>query len=145
VSEDIVMADVERTIDVLLGLRATSVRTALDDFGAGQAAMRHLRHLHLDALKIDRSFVMRLMRDERDAAIVRSLVDLGRRLGVRVIAEGVDHADAWAALADWGCDEAQGHFVAEPMPAPELETWLRRLPDRPPHLPDARLWAAVWR
>jgi diguanylate cyclase (GGDEF)-like protein len=143
VSEDIVMADVERTTDVLLGLRATSVRTALDDFGAGQAAMRHLRSLELDALKIDRSFVMRLIHDERDAAIVRSLVDLGRRLGVRVIAEGVDHADAWTALADWGCDEAQGHFVAEPMPARDLETWLRRLPESPPHLADARLWAAL--
>jgi diguanylate cyclase (GGDEF)-like protein len=145
VSEDVMMADVERTTDVLLGLRATSVRTALDDFGAGPAAMGHLKHLELDALKIDRSFVMRLSRDARDAAIVRSLVDLGHRLGLRVVAEGVDSAESWAALVDWGCDEAQGHFVAEPMPAAELETWLQRLPERPPHLPDTRLWAAVWR
>ena len=82
VSEDIVMADVERTVDVLVGLRAIGVCTALDDFGAGRAGLAHLKELHVDVLKIDRSFVMRVARDERDAAIVHSLIDLGRRLGV---------------------------------------------------------------
>jgi EAL domain-containing protein (putative c-di-GMP-specific phosphodiesterase class I) len=88
VSEDVVMADVDRTIDVLVGLRAISVRTALDDFGAGQAALGHLHQLEVDTLKIDRSFVMRLGREDRNAAIVHSLVDLGRRLSLRVVAEG---------------------------------------------------------
>jgi diguanylate cyclase (GGDEF)-like protein len=143
VSEDVVMADVERTIDVLVGLRSIQVRTALDDFGAGQAALGHIKQLQVDALKIDRSFVMRLADDPRDAAIVHSLVDLGRRLGVQVVAEGVETAAAWAMLADWRCDEAQGHFVGRPMAAPELEQWLERLAERPPHFPDARLWAAV--
>ena len=126
VSEEIVMADVERTVDVLVGLRAIGVGTALDDFGAGRAGLGHLKELHVDVLKIDRSFVMRISHDERDAAIVRSLVDLGRRLGVRVVAEGVDHAEACDLLAEWGCDEIQGHYLARPMPAPELEQWLRR-------------------
>jgi diguanylate cyclase (GGDEF)-like protein len=126
VSEEIVMADVERTVDVLVGLRAIGVCTALDDFGAGRAGLGHLKLLHVDVLKIDRSFVMRVSQDERDAAIVRSLVDLGRRLGVRVVAEGVDHAECRELLADWGCDEIQGHHLARPMPAPELERWLRR-------------------
>jgi EAL domain-containing protein (putative c-di-GMP-specific phosphodiesterase class I) len=143
VSEDVVMADVERTTDVLVGLRATAVRTALDDFGAGQAALGHIKQLQVDALKIDRSFVMRMVQDDRDGAIVHSLVDLGRRLGVRVVAEGVETAEAWARLADWRCDEAQGYFVCRPMPAPQLAQWLARLAERPPHFPDARLWAAV--
>jgi len=126
VSEEIVMADVERTVDVLVGLRAIGVRTALDDFGAGRAGLGHLKELHVDVLKIDRSFVMRVSEDARDAAIVRSLVDLGRRLGVRVIAEGVDGAECCDLLAEWGCDEIQGHYLARPMPAADLELWLRR-------------------
>ena len=125
VSEDIVMADVERTVDVLVGLRAIGVSTALDDFGAGRAGLAHLKELHVDVLKIDRSFVMRIARDERDAAIVHSLMDLGRRLGVRVVAEGVDSPEACELLGLWGCDEIQGHFLARPMPAPALERWLR--------------------
>jgi diguanylate cyclase (GGDEF)-like protein len=143
VSEDVVMADIERTIDVMVGLRAISVRTALDDFGAGHAALVHLSQLEVDTLKIDRSFVTRLGQEDRDAAIVHSLVDLGRRLRVRVVAEGVESAHAWELLAEWRCDEAQGHFVAPPMSGPQLATWLRRLPERQPPLPDARLWAAV--
>ena len=126
VSEDIVMADVERTVDVLVGLRAIGVRTALDDFGAGHAGLGHLKQLHVDVLKIDRSFVGRIAHDERDAAIVRSLVDLARRLGVRVVAEGVDSVEGCTLLADWGCDEIQGHYLARPMPADELQEWLRQ-------------------
>ena len=128
VSEDIVMADVERTVDVLVGLRAIGVRTALDDFGAGHAGLGHLKQLHVDVLKIDRSFVGRIAHDERDAAIVRSLVDLARRLGVRVVAEGVDSVEGCALLTEWGCDEIQGHYLARPMPAVELEEWLRSVP-----------------
>jgi len=126
VSEDIVMADVDRTIDVLVGLRAIGVRTALDDFGAGHAGLGHLKQLHVDVLKIDRSFVGRVAHDERDAAIVHSLVDLARRLGVRVVAEGVDSVEGCALLSEWGCDEIQGHYLARPMPAHELEQWLRQ-------------------
>ena len=90
VSEDVVMADPERTLEVLGGLRAIGVATALDDFGAGHVSLGHLKQLDLDELKIDRSFVMRLADDERDAAIVHATVDLGRRLGMRVVAEGVE-------------------------------------------------------
>ena len=125
VSEDIVMADVDRTVDVLVGLRAMGVRTALDDFGAGHAGLGHLKQLHVDVVKIDRSFVGRVVHDERDAAIVHSLVDLARRLGVRVVAEGVDSVEGCALLTEWGCDEIQGHYLARPMPAVELERWLR--------------------
>jgi len=143
VSEDVVMADVERTVEVLMGLRQIGVRTALDDFGAGHSALAHLRDLRIDELKIDRSFVMRLIEDECDAAIVQSIVDLGRRLGLNVVAEGVESDEAWALLARWGCDEAQGHLLGRPMAAGELAMWLRQLAQRPHALPDPRLWAAV--
>jgi diguanylate cyclase len=130
VSEDVVMADIERTVDVLAGLRRIGVRTALDDFGAGHCSLSHLKQLDVDALKIDRSFVMRLTHDDHDAAIVHTLVDLGRRLGLRVVAEGVESAEAWERLAAWGCAEAQGHFLGRPMAVDELAAWLQRRAER---------------
>jgi diguanylate cyclase (GGDEF)-like protein len=137
VSEDVVMADVERTVDVLRGLRAIGVRTALDDFGAGHAALSHLKQLDVDTLKIDCAFVMRVAQDERDAAIVQSLVDLGRRLGLRVVAEGIETREGWELLAGWGCDEGQGHLLARPMPADKLAAWLRERAQSP-RSPSAR-------
>ena len=137
VSEDVVMADVERTVDVLRGLRAVGVRTALDDFGAGHTALGHLKQLDVETLKIDCSFVIRMAQDERDAAIVQSLVDLGRRLGLRVVAEGVETREAWELLVRWGCDEAQGHLLGRPMPADELVLWIRQLARHPTVVPDA--------
>jgi diguanylate cyclase (GGDEF)-like protein len=126
VSEDVVMADPERTLGVLAGLRSIGVATALDDFGAGHASLGHLRVLEVDELKIDRSFVMRMAHDERDAAIVHATVDLGRRLGMRVVAEGVETIEAWDALAGLACDEAQGFYLCEAMPAGALAGWLEQ-------------------
>jgi diguanylate cyclase (GGDEF)-like protein len=145
VSEDVVMADPERTLDVLAALRDIGVLTSLDDFGAGHASLGHLKQLRVDELKIDRSFVMRLLEDEKDAAIVHTTIDLGRRLGLRVVAEGVESFEAWARLAAWVCDEAQGHFLARPMPAGELTAWLARLDHEPADPADARPWAAIQR
>jgi diguanylate cyclase (GGDEF)-like protein len=125
VSEDAVMADPERTLEVLRELRKIGVATALDDFGAGHVSLGHLRQLGVDELKIDRSFVMRLEHDARDAAIVHTTVDLGRRLGMRVVAEGVETSEAWDALALLSCDEAQGFFLGRPMTATALAGWMR--------------------
>ena len=124
VSEDVVMADPDRTIDVLRRLRDLGVRIALDDFGAGHSSLSHLTQLHLDELKIDRSFVQRMDRSQPHGAIVRSSIDLGRRLHLRVVAEGVESAETWDTLAAWGCQEAQGFYLARPMPAGEVRGWL---------------------
>ncbi len=125
VSEDVVMADPERTLEVLAGLRAIGVATALDDFGAGHASLGHLKALQVDELKIDRSFVGSLPGDERDAAIVYATVELARRLGMRVVAEGVESAENWDALARLLCDEAQGFYLSRPLTATALRGWLR--------------------
>jgi EAL domain-containing protein (putative c-di-GMP-specific phosphodiesterase class I) len=130
VSEDVVMADPERTLEVLAALRKIGVATALDDFGAGHVSLGHLKQLDLDELKIDRSFVMKLATDDRDAAIVHATVDLGRRLGMRVVAEGVETPEAWDALAGLHCDEAQGFYLGRPMTASALAGWLRELGPR---------------
>jgi EAL domain-containing protein (putative c-di-GMP-specific phosphodiesterase class I) len=125
VSEDVVMADPERTLEVLAALRQIGVATALDDFGAGHASLGHLKALEVDELKIDRSFVGSLPGDERDAAIVYATVELGRRLGMRVVAEGVESAENWDALARLLCDEAQGFYLSRPLTATALRGWLR--------------------
>src|SRR4051794_2785841 len=141
VSEEVVMADPDRTLGVLAALRDIGVVTALDDFGAGHASLGHLRQLHVDELKIDRSFVLGLMDDERDAAIVQTAVDLARRLGLRVVAEGVERLEVWARLAEWACDEAQGFFLSHPLPPDALAEWLAQL-DRRPEAP-GRPWVTA--
>ena len=126
VSEDVIVADPERTLDVLARLRALGVMLALDDFGAGQSSLAHLKNLHLDELKIDRSFVLELAAGTADLAIVRSTVDLGHRLGLRVVAEGAATPEAWELLTQCGCDVAQGDLLARPMPVADLDAWLAR-------------------
>jgi diguanylate cyclase len=126
VSEDVIVADPERTLDVFERLRALGVRLALDDFGAGQSSLGHLKHLRLDELKIDRSFVLELTAATADLAIVRSTIDLGHRLGLRVVAEGAATHEAWELLGECGCDEAQGDLLARPMPAEDLAAWFAR-------------------
>jgi diguanylate cyclase (GGDEF)-like protein len=125
VSEDAVMADPERSLEVLRELRAIGVATALDDFGAGHVSLGHLKQLSVDEIKIDRSFVLRLAEDARDAAIVHTTVDLGRRLGMKVVAEGVETVEAWDTLAGLQCDEAQGFYLGRPMTATALAGWMR--------------------
>jgi EAL domain-containing protein (putative c-di-GMP-specific phosphodiesterase class I) len=130
VSEDAVMADPGRSLEVLRELRAIGVATALDDFGAGHVSLAHLKLLGVDELKIDRSFVIRVADDARDAAIVHSTVDLGRRLGLGLVAEGVESPEAWDLLAVLSCDEAQGFYLGRPMTATALAGWLRELGPR---------------
>jgi diguanylate cyclase (GGDEF)-like protein len=125
VSEDVIMADPERTLEVLAGLRAIGVGTALDDFGAGHASLGHLKALEVDELKIDRSFVIGLPEDERDVAIIYATVELARRLGMRVVAEGVESSEGWDTLARLLCDEAQGFYLSRPLTASALGGWLR--------------------
>jgi EAL domain-containing protein (putative c-di-GMP-specific phosphodiesterase class I) len=143
VSEELIMSDPERTLGVLAGLRRIGVSTALDDFGAGHTSLGHLKELRVDELKIDRSFVIRLLEDDRDAAIVQTAVDLARRLGLRVVAEGVESLAIWAKLTEWVCHEAQGHFLAHPMPARELQEWLAQLDRRPVDPANGRPWVTM--
>jgi EAL domain-containing protein (putative c-di-GMP-specific phosphodiesterase class I) len=112
---------------VLARLREIGVAVSLDDFGAGHSSLAHLKQLSVDKLKIDQSFVLNMADDPHNAAIVRSTVDLGHRLHLHVIAEGVETHAAWELLSDYACDHAQGHLVARPMPAETLATWLHAI------------------
>jgi diguanylate cyclase (GGDEF)-like protein len=123
--------DRERVLAVLAQLRAMGVRLALDDFGMGFASLRHLGHLPLDALKIDRSFVASLGNAPAHA-IVRCVIELAHRMGLRVVAEGVESESQLATLRELGCDEVQGHVLGRPLAAAEVIPWLVAHTDRRP-------------
>jgi diguanylate cyclase (GGDEF)-like protein len=124
-TEETIMTDPERAQDVLARLSELGIDLSLDDFGTGYSSLSMLKRLPVRELKIDRSFVMDLLDDPGDAAIVRSTVDLARNLGLRVVAEGVENAATWDLLAEWGCDLAQGYHLSRPVPEAELVNLLR--------------------
>jgi hypothetical protein len=101
------------------------VRMAIDDFGTGYASLAHLRHLPLDVIKIDPSFVAGLGHEDTLTLLTRTVVQLGRELGLRVIAEGIEQAGQLAMLRGMGCDYGQGFLVARPMAAPSVEALIR--------------------
>jgi EAL domain-containing protein (putative c-di-GMP-specific phosphodiesterase class I) len=109
--------------EVLSRFNAMGVRLSLDDAGRA-ASFAALRILPLDEIKIDIGFVHGLGRSRTDAALVRGMIDIGHALGLTVVAEGVETRDAWRVLHDWGCDYAQGFYVASPRRAEELMEWL---------------------
>jgi EAL domain-containing protein (putative c-di-GMP-specific phosphodiesterase class I) len=110
----------------LARLDRLGIAIALDDFGTGYSSMLHLRRLPLKEVKIDRSFVLGVATDPDDAAIVRSMIDLARALGLRIVAEGVEDERTWRMLVEAGCDLAQGWYFARPMPPERLLEWLTR-------------------
>ena len=124
VTEGSLFAESHRAAATLLRLDELGVALSLDDFGTGWSSLGHLRRLPVQELKVDRSFVQRMAADARDAAIVRSVVDLGVGLGMRVVAEGVEDSATWRLLAEMGCDEAQGWLLSRAEPAEVLTPWL---------------------
>ncbi len=128
ITESIVLSDPVRTKRVLDKLSAMGIRLSIDDFGTGYSSLAYLSHLPVDEIKIDRSFVMNMAQCDNDAVIVRSTIDLGRNLGLQVVAEGVETEQAWDELSQLGCNLAQGYYLSRPVPAAELTQWMRRRP-----------------
>ncbi|MBO0892828.1 MAG: EAL domain-containing protein, partial [Acidimicrobiales bacterium] len=124
VTEGSIMGDPRRALETLGQLRALGVHLAIDDFGAGQSSLSYLQRLPVDMLKIDQSFVLGLADQHVNDAIVRLTVELGQALGLLVVAEGVEDQATWERLRAMGCEAAQGHFLARPMPPEALVAWL---------------------
>jgi len=124
ITESTIMADPARAMSVLTRLSEMGIRLSIDDFGVGYSSLSYLKQLPVDEIKIDRSFVAQMDDDEDDAFIVRSTIDLGRNLGLNVVAEGVETEAVWEELSELGCDYAQGWFLGRPMPAADLAEWL---------------------
>ena len=123
-TEGFLMGDSGRSIAVLDALSNVGVGLSIDDFGTGYSSLSYLKRLPIEEIKIDRSFVMQMQVDANDYMIVRATVDLGRNLGLRVVAEGVEDLATFDRLADFGCDEAQGYYISRPVSAVEFTRWL---------------------
>jgi EAL domain-containing protein (putative c-di-GMP-specific phosphodiesterase class I) len=124
ITESSVMSDMSRSTRVLDDLAAIGVHLSVDDFGTGYSSLAYLQQLPVREIKIDKSFVFALTNRAEDATIVRSVVDLGHNLGLRVVAEGVEHGAVWEHLAAIGCDVAQGYYLSRPMAEPQLRDYL---------------------
>jgi EAL domain-containing protein (putative c-di-GMP-specific phosphodiesterase class I) len=110
-------------VSILKRLDDMDINISVDDFGMGYSSLSYLKRLPISEIKIDKSFISHLTRDMDDAMIVRSIVDLGRNLGMSVVAEGVEDVATWRRLAELGCDSAQGYYLSRPIPATEMTAW----------------------
>jgi len=125
-TESAIVADMAHTAAVLTRLAVLGVGIVIDDYGTGYSSLAYLKRLPIDEIKIDQSFVRYLTTNETDATIVASTIGLGHSLGLRVVAEGAEDAETVARLIALGCDAAQGYYWSRPLPAHELERWLRQ-------------------
>lgn len=126
VTETGLMEDISTAAQHLLSLRRSGALIAIDDFGTGYSSLSYLKSLPLDKIKIDKSFVQDLLDDDDDATIVRAIIQLGKSLGMQVIAEGVETAEQEAYIISEGCHEGQGYHYSKPLPARELGLYLKQ-------------------
>ena len=123
VTESTIMNDPSRAVHVIGRLRELGVRIAVDDYGTGYSSLAYLKRLHVDELKIDKSFIMNMLADDNDEVIVRSTVELGHNLGLQVVAEGVEDAEVWQRLLPLGCDVIQGYHLSRALAADPFTAW----------------------
>jgi diguanylate cyclase (GGDEF)-like protein/PAS domain S-box-containing protein len=124
-TETFLMQDSKSTALVLSAIKELGVQLALDDFGTGYSSLSYMRRFPIDTLKVDRSFVRDLTMDASDASVVSAVINMGKSLHMRVVAEGVEAPDQLAFLKQHGCSEAQGYYFSQPLKAPEFADWMR--------------------
>lgn len=128
VTESAVMQDPAQAIGVLEELKRMKLTLSIDDYGTGYSSLSYLKKLPIDELKIDRSFVMGLATSAQDQILVRSTIDMGHSLGLKVTAEGVEDEASADLLRAFGCDLAQGYFFSRPIPVEELDRFIQVSP-----------------
>jgi diguanylate cyclase len=128
ITESVIMADPAHALDILTRISRTGVALSIDDFGTGYSSLAYLKKLPVNAVKIDKSFVMHMTEDQNDAQIVRSTIDLAHNLGMKVIAEGVEDREIWECLLSLGCDQAQGYYMSRPLSAADMTKWFSDSP-----------------
>lgn len=124
VTESGAMKDLPATLRLMEQLRVLGIRFSIDDFGTGHSSLAHLKRLPVDEVKIDRSFIKELELHCDDDVIVRSTINLGHALNLKVVAEGVEVESSWETLGRLGCDLIQGYFVSKPLPLPQFNEWM---------------------
>ncbi|MDX2143434.1 MAG: phosphodiesterase, partial [Rhodospirillaceae bacterium] len=121
ITESAVMEDPKQSMEVLSGLHKMGLTLSIDDYGTGYSSMSYLKSLPVQEIKIDKSFVLKLASNKGDEILVRSTIDLGHNLGLKVTAEGVEDQASLDILKKYGCETGQGYFVSKPIPAPDFE------------------------
>ncbi|WP_236233109.1 putative bifunctional diguanylate cyclase/phosphodiesterase [Pseudomonas tohonis] len=124
VTESAVMGDPVQALRVLNGLRDLGISLSVDDFGTGYSSLAQLKSMPVQELKIDQSFIRELDETSEDAVIVRSTIEMSHSLGLKVVAEGVEHAHSLRLLERWRCDTAQGYLISRPLSASAFEAWI---------------------
>ena len=125
ITESAVMAEPGRVLETMHRLRSVGVRFSIDDFGTGYSSLSYLQRLPVEEIKIDRSFIAQLAKDEGSAAIVRATIELAGSLGLEVVAEGVEDEATLQILMQLGCSTAQGYHISRPLPVEEIAGWIR--------------------
>jgi EAL domain-containing protein (putative c-di-GMP-specific phosphodiesterase class I) len=128
ITETMVIGESQRSIEVVQSLVELGVKLSCDDFGTGYSSLSRLRRLPIDEIKVDRSFVARMADDDTDRAITRSVLSLGRGLGLITVAEGVEDRSGWDILKAYGCDQAQGFLVSRPLAPDKFREWMTNQP-----------------
>ncbi|MGJ8619062.1 MAG: EAL domain-containing protein [Methylophilaceae bacterium] len=123
ITESSVMDDPVLSEQTLIKLADMGLKISIDDYGTGYSSLTYLKKLPVEELKIDKSFVLKVDQNEHDATIVRSTIDLGHNLNLKVVAEGIENEASWQMLSQMGCDIGQGYFMAKPMSADDFEAW----------------------
>ncbi len=123
ITESSIMDDPERALETVERIAKMGIQLSIDDFGTGYSSLAYLKRLPVNELKIDRSFVMDIERDQDDVTIVKSTIELGHNLGLKVVAEGIENQKVWDILKMLGCDYGQGYFMGKPMAAEKLLDW----------------------
>jgi EAL domain-containing protein (putative c-di-GMP-specific phosphodiesterase class I) len=129
ITETMVVGESQRSLEVVQGLVEMGIKISCDDFGTGYSSLARLRRLPINEIKVDRSFVARMAADDTDRAITRSVLALGRGLGLTTVAEGVEDREGWNILRAFGCDQAQGFLVSRPLAADKFREWMARQPE----------------
>lgn len=127
-TESAVMTDPIKAIECIRQLAHAGVQISIDDFGTGYSSMTSLKDLMVAKIKIDRSFVRDMTSRHSDEVIVRSTIELGHNLGLKVVAEGVEDQNSWDRLKVLGCDSAQGYYMSKPLPPETLSEWVKKSP-----------------
>jgi EAL domain-containing protein (putative c-di-GMP-specific phosphodiesterase class I) len=128
ITESTIMAESPRTLETLQKLRALDVRLSIDDFGTGYSSLAYLHRLPVHEMKIDQSFIQGMIGDETSGAIVRAAVDLGHKLKLAVVAEGIEDEATWLRARADTIDYGQGYYLSRPVPAAEVMAWLTAPP-----------------
>ncbi|MCH8497718.1 MAG: EAL domain-containing protein [Marinobacter sp.] len=130
ITESAVMSDAAGALITLQKLQALGVKLSVDDYGTGYSSLAQLRHLPVQELKIDKSFVLQLDSQPQDQLIVRSTIDMAHGLGLSVVAEGIENEASWRLLQAWGCEKGQGYFLGRPMKPEDLVRWAAEFKQR---------------